>query len=175
MSAGRSLRRGGAHTRLVEPSWRDPLDTSHSRRTGGRWNASGAFGVLYLNGSLALARLQVAHTLVGQPYAIEDLDPREQHDLVEVEVAGAQFLDCVSDDGLAAMGLPATYPRDVPHATCQPIGADAHATDLAGVACRSAAAGATREDEELAVFDRVVGTIVTQGSRRPFGEWYLAA
>jgi RES domain-containing protein len=178
VSYGQAVRRGGAFNRLAEPSWSDPLDTSYSKRRGGRWNAPGSFGVLYLNASDPTARLQVHHKLAGHPYAIEDLDPTEQHDLVEVHVTEADVLDCASDQGLQAVGLPASYPLDddarpVPHEDCQPVGAAAYLEPLSGIACRSAAAGAAQPDEELAVFDRAVTHAVTQTGRRPFSDWYL--
>jgi hypothetical protein len=58
-----------------------------------------------------MARLQVQHKLRGQAYEVEDLDESEQHDLVEVEVAERDWLDCVTAGGLQAVGLPETYPR----------------------------------------------------------------
>ena len=178
MSYGRSVSRGGAYNRLVAPSWNDPLDTSYSKAKGGRWNAPGGFGVLYLNTSDRMARAQVDHKLAGQPLDIDDLDPAEQHDLVDVEVAVGDFLDCVSDAGLQAVGLPASYPVDgsgatVGHAVCQPVGASAYAEPLRGVACRSVARRAAADDEELGVFDRDVASTVRRIARRTFSEWYL--
>jgi hypothetical protein len=175
---GRSVSRGGAYNRLVEPSWNEPLDTSHSEAKGGRWNAPGGFGVLYLNRSYQLARAQVDHKLAATPFDIDDLDPAELHDLVDVEVAVGDFLDCVSDAGLEAVGLPAGYPKDgsgatVGHAACQPIGASAYAEPLRGVACRSVARRAAAGDEELGVFDRDVGSTVRRIARRTFSDWYL--
>ena len=76
--------------------------------------------MLYLNATEQMARLQVEHKLAGQPYDIEDLDPGAQHDLVEVDVAETDALDLVSAEGLAAVGLPASYPLD---ALGHPIGA----------------------------------------------------
>jgi RES domain-containing protein len=176
---GRTIRRGGAYNRLAEPSWADPLDTGHSRQRGGRWNPPGSFGVLYLNRDLRMARLQVLHKLRGQPYGIEDLDENEQHDLVSVEVEERAWLDCVTASGLAAVGLPATYPRHpngrpVRHATCQPIGQAAFDDGRPGIACRSAAADATPSDEELAVFDRDANASVRMSGRQPFSEWFWA-
>jgi hypothetical protein len=173
-----TVRRGGAHNCLAEPHWRDPLDTSHSKQAGGRWNAAGSYGVLYLNASERTARLQAEHRLAGQPYEIEDLDAAEQHDLVDVDVAEIDALDLVSDPGLVAVGLPASYPVDargdrIGHAQCQPVGRAAYDEELPAIACRSAATGATAGDEELAVFDRDVPALVTQTGRRPFSQWYL--
>src|SRR3954469_9565339 len=135
-------------------------------RHGGRWNTPDSYGVLYLNATERMARLQVEHKLAGQPYGIEDLDPAEQHDLVEVEVRETDALDLISDEGLQAVGLPASYPLDaegqaVRQAECQPIGQAAYDEPLPAIACRSAATGAAPTDEELAVFDHAIG-LVTQ-------------
>ena len=177
MAYGRTVRRGGACNRLAEPHWQDPLETSFSKQYGGRWNAPGSYGALYLNMTEQMARIQVEHKLAGHPYDIEDFDPANQHDIVEVDVAGTDALDLVSRDGLQEVGLPASYPHDadgqpVPHEQCHPVGQAAYDEPLPAIACRSAAAGAEKTDEELAVFDRDVG-IVTQIARRPFADWYL--
>lgn len=177
MAYGRTVRRGGSYNRLAEPSWTDPLDTSYSKARGGRWNPPGAFGALYLNRDHRVARLQVAHRLADQPYGVEDLDETEQHDLVEVNVPTRAWLDCVSDEGLEAVGLPITYPRHadgtpVAHQECQAIGQAAYDAGRSGVASRSGAQGASRKDEELAVFARNGGAEVAMTGRRPFAEWF---
>jgi hypothetical protein len=176
---GRAIRRGGSYNRLAEPSWAAPLDTSYSKQRGGRWNPPGSFGVLYLNGDVRAARLQVHHKLRGHPYGVEDLDESEQHDLVSVDVDERKWLDCVTAPGLEAVGLPTTYPRHtngraVRHQTCQPIGQAAFDDGRPGIACRSAAVEATASDEELAVFDRNAAAIrITD--RQPFAEWFWSA
>jgi hypothetical protein len=180
MAYGRTIRRGGTYHRLAEPAWDDPLDTSYSRERGGRWNPPGRFGAVYLNRDLRMARLQVQHKLRGQPYGVEDLDEDEQHDLVSVEVVKHHWLDCVTDLGLGAVRLPTTYPRyangrPVRHQTCQPIGQAAYDDGRPGIACRSAARGATSSDEELAVFERDVNAAVRMTGRRPFAEWFWGA
>jgi hypothetical protein len=174
---GQTVRRGGAFNRLAEPQWEDPLDTTFSKQQGGRWNVPGSYGVLYLNLTERMARIQVEHKLAGHPYGIEDLDPAEQHDLVEVDVAETDALDLVSDEGLSAAGLPVSYPVDdegqpVTHAQCQPVGQAAYDEPLPAIACRSAATGAQKSDEELAVFDRNTD-LVTAMARSPFADWYL--
>ena len=173
----RTLRRGGTYFRLAEPGWVDPLDTSYGQRRGGRWNPPGAFAVLYLNDSVPTSRLQVLHKLGGLPYGPEDLEPSAQHDLVTVEVPTLTHLDCVSDDGLAAVALPTSYPRyrngrPVTHATCQPIGSRAFESRLAGVACRSAATNAKPDNQELAFFDRASGPRPAVTTRTPFAAWW---
>jgi RES domain-containing protein len=178
MSYGETARRGGAYNRLAEPAWADPLDISFSKAAGGRWNAPGSYGMLYLNASVAVARAQAQHKLAGLPYGIEDLDESEQHDLVEVAVADGDFLDCVTEAGLEAVGLPASYPRHpdgrpVTHPECRPVGAAARADLRPGVACRSAATGAPADEEALAVFDTHAGGVVTTG-RVPFADWWYA-
>jgi hypothetical protein len=178
MAYGQTAPRGGAYNRLAETAWANPLDISFSAAAGGRWNQAGSYGVLYLNSSVDMARAQAEHKLAGMPYGPEDLDPAEQHDLVEVDVPAGEYLDCVNDPGLAAVGLPVSYPRhpdgtDVAHSECWPVGAAARADGQPGAACRSAAAGAPAGDEELAVFDTHAGG-VTQTGRRVFADWWYA-
>jgi hypothetical protein len=177
MAYGATVRRGGEYNRLAEPAWLDPLDISFSRTAGGRWNRPGSYGTLYLNLGVTMARAQADHRLAGLPYGVEDLDESEQHDLVEVQVPDGEFLDCVTDHGLEAIDLPASYPRHpdgraVEHAECWPVGAAARADGRQGVACRSAMQQAPA-GEELAVFDTDVGG-VTQTGRVTFGDWYYA-
>jgi RES domain len=174
---GKTVRRGGSYNRLAEPAWTDPLDTSYSKARGGRWNPPGAFGALYLNRDIRVARLRVEHALAGHPYGVEDLDEAELHDLVDLEVPEQAWLDCVSDGGLKAVGLPVSYPRHpdgraVEHSECQPVGQAAFDEGQPGVACRSAAGGATLADEELAMFVRAGRLKVTMTGRRPFADWF---
>ena len=176
---GRVVERSGEYNRLAEPGWADPLDSSFSEVNGGRWNPPGSFPVLYLNDTITTARLQVLHKLRGLPYGPEDLNPDQQHDLVAVQVPRDSYLDCVSDQGLAELELPATWPRHrnrrpVTHATCQPIGLQAHEDGLPGIACRSAAAGAAPANEELAFFDRPRRR-PRLVSRTPFERWWWEA
>ena len=180
MAYGRTIRRGGAYNRLAEPSCADRLDTSYSQLRGGRWNAPGSFGVRYLNRDLRMARLQVLHKLSGHPYGVEDLDESEQRDLIDVEVAERDWLDCVTAVGLESVGLPDTYPRHrngrpVRHATCQPVGPAAFDDGRPGIAYRSAATGASSTDEELGVFDRDVRASAQMSGRRLFADWFWGA
>ena len=178
MPYGRTVRRGGACNRLAEPHWGNPLDTSHSKRRGGRWNAPGSYGALYLNATERMARIQVEHKLAGHPYGIEDLDPVQQYDLVDVDVAETDALDLVSARGLRAVGLATTYQLDergrpIAHATCHPVGQAAYDDQLPAIACISAARGADPTDEALTIFDRNVAELVSPTRRRPFADWYL--
>jgi len=176
VSYGLTVRRGGGYNRLADPGWLDPLDTSFAKSVGGRWNAPGSFAVLHLNRDERVARLQADHKLAGQPYGIEDLEPAEQHDLVLVDVPEAERLDCLSDGGLEAVGLPPSYPRfadgePVGHHVCQQIGRRAYEAAHTGIGCRSAARGATGSDEELALFEG--HTALAVKGRRSFTVWYL--
>ena len=177
MSYGVAIRRGGTYNRLAESDWVDPLNTSYSKERGARWNPPGTFGVLHLNASERMARVQVVHKLSGRPYGVEDLDPAEQHDLITVKVPRAARLDCVTDDGLTAVGLPTSYPLDnrgsvIGYDVCRAVGQQAYEAGRTGIACRSAATGADLEDEELAVFDTHTDSI-QMTDRRPFAEWFL--
>lgn len=183
MPYGRTVRRGdgeGTYNRLALPDWDEPLDTSFSEEAGGRWNAAGAFPVLYLNAGEHMARVQVLDKLDGQPYQPEDLDPSEQHQLVLVDLPENDYLDCVTDEGLTAVGLPPSYPRqedgsEVGWETCQPVGQAAWDDGSPGVACRSAAGGASDEDEELAFFDRGREPQPEIRDRLDFDEWFLGS
>ncbi len=169
----RHLERGGRYLRVAKPDWRDPLAGAHSRERGGRWNPAGAFETVYLNASLEVARAQVRRQLAPLGIGPEDLDPASGPVLVSTEVPRARFVDAVTEAGLRSLGLPASYPldgadREVDHATCQPLGAAAHAAGEPGIAARSAAA-APAPGEELAYFGP---TAPAAADRRRFAEWF---
>ena len=42
--------RGGVYVRVADPDWDDPLSGEFAKARGGRWNAPGAFPVVYLSG-----------------------------------------------------------------------------------------------------------------------------
>lgn len=103
-----------------------------------------------------------------------DLRPEARPVLVPVTFEPTPLVDAVTDAGLAALSLPATYPHDVPHAHCRPIGAALHAAGERGIVCRSAAEcpGAGRYvGEEAALFEGRVA--VARGAVVPFAEWYV--
>lgn len=155
----RHLERGGRYLRVADPSWSDPLSPTYARRRGGRWNAPGRFGVVYLNASLAVARSQVRHKLETRGIRPEDLARDQGPVLVHTHIPEDRFIDAVSAAGLRAIGLPRTYPLDetgqpVPHERCQPIGQAAWDAGEPGIACRSAATLSPDGGEELAFFAR---------------------
>lgn len=143
---------GRVWLRAAQASWADPLDSSFARTHGGRWNPPGRFDALYLNGDVETACAQVRRMLEGTPLTEEDLDDDAPFVLVPATLPTGQIVaDAVSEDGLSALGLPATYPvrraKPVSRATCRPVGLAIHEAGLRGVWCRCAAtaAGTGRE------------------------------
>lgn len=164
----------GSFLRVAEADWTDPLDTSFSQLGGGRWNAPRTHPTLYLNADEVTARANVRAKFRRLPYGPEDLDPADAPHLVEVAVPAGQACELRTDDGLVAVGLPATYPVDrigesVSWDACWPIGAQAYEGELDGVACRSAAPGGL---EELAWFPQPGRPVPSILTRREFPDWY---
>lgn len=162
---------GGQYMRVADPLWADPTDASFAADTPGRWNPAGV-DCLYLNDDIDTARANVRHLFVGQAVQPEDLDPRSAPVLVWLDIPAGTAADGATPAGLAAVGLPATYPLDdmglvVSHATCQAIGEAAHTAGHDGVFARSAAPGG---NHELAWFAR--GRIANVEDTEPFDEWY---
>jgi RES domain len=169
--------RAGEHCRVCDPAWQDPLDTSFSRRRGGRWNPPGRYGALYLNDTVTSARKQVDHRFARHPLGVMMLRPERRPQLAVVMVARCRVQDCVTDRGLTRAGLPAGYPRHpdgtvVAHEQCWPLADAAHAAELDGVACRSAATAAAADEQELALFERAATAAVTLDDRLAFDAWY---
>lgn len=174
----RRISRGGPYHRVAEIGWGNPMDGAPGMAKGGRWNTPGSFPVVYLNRTVSLARLYVAHKLRDQPYGPEDIDPETGDVLASVNLPAKDHVDVVSDEGCLAVGLPATYPIDasgqvIPHETCQPIGAEAWQAKERGIACRSAIAGAATDDEELAWFQR--DNALTADRVLSFTDWFFGS
>jgi RES domain len=170
----RHVARGGPYVRVADPDWRDPLSGEHARRRGGRWNPPGSFGVVYLNDSVELARAQLRHRLEPRGIRPEDLDPEVGPVLVHTRVPDDEYVDALSAESLAELGLPVTYPLEaagttVAHDVCQPIGQAAWDAGERGIACQSAASSAPAGAEELAFFAR--RRLRLQRSER-FADWY---
>ncbi len=136
--------------RLTRPHYLDPFDPSFAQRRGGRWNPPDSWPTLYLNHDLATVHAQVRHLFAGRGVEPDDLDDDAPIRLAAATLPGRQRVaDVVSGDGVASVGLPATYPFDavggpIAHDTTQAVGVEAHRRGLRGVWCRSAA-GAGRE------------------------------
>ena len=167
------LERSGTYSRVCDPSWRDPLDTAFSEKHGGRWNAPGAFGVLYLNATIIVAAANARRNYDGEIATLFDLRPGLRPDLQFVDVQAAQFVDAVTKDGIGELGLPPRFPYAVAHRVCQRIGSLGYAAGERGIATRSnAEARASRVlGEELALFDTALA-LVSRGERVPFDQWY---
>ena len=171
---------GGTYSRVADPDWDDPIDTDFSFASGGRWNAPGTFPVLYLNETLGAARANVSMRLAEQRrlgITLDMLDPWGLPVLVDVLVSPGTAVDLTSDDGLAAVGLPMSYPLDasgeqVDHACCRPVGAAAHEAQHQGIRARCAALGAGRDDLELAWFRDNGGSAELTGTPRSFRDWF---
>jgi hypothetical protein len=139
--------------RIADPAWSDPLDPVHAGRVGGRWNPPESFPTLYLNADLVTARLNLRRFIAAWPYEPEDLRDDTGPVLVGARLPRQQRVcDVHSREGVAAVGLPASYPLDVDgapvtHARCQAVGLQAHEAGLRGIYARSAQArdGAGRE------------------------------
>jgi RES domain-containing protein len=110
----RTTSRAGRYLRVASPDWDDPLDGSYAAAKGGRWNPPGSYGTVYLNRTQTVARLNVDRLHVGLPYGPEDLDPNQAPILVATDVPEHDYLDVVTDAGIAAAGLRATptMPRE---------------------------------------------------------------
>ncbi len=165
--------------RICQPDRADPLDDTYSQHRGGRWNPPDSWRTLYLNEDVVTARLNVERFIADWPYEPEDLRADAGPQLVVAVLPGRQRVaDVHSPDGVASVGLPATYPlarsgRLVDHERCQGIGAEVVDAGLRGIRCRSARSpqGAGRE---LAWFPATARSRARMLERLVFGDWYWA-
>lgn len=161
--------------RVADASWAEPLDTSYAREHGGRWNPPSWGDTLYLSADLATARAQVVARADLSGFDVDDLTDDAPYLLVTAVLpAGQRATDAQSAVGLAAIGLPTTYPDDgtgklVPWERCQPIGPATVAAGLTGVLARSALA-AEPDGRELAWYPRP-GQLATAVSTTLFAHW----
>lgn len=165
--------------RVADPAWGDPVDPSFAANRGGRWNPAESHPTLYVNEDVVTARINMQLWADAWPYEPEDLRAEHAPVLVGAELPRAQHVaDVHTPDGVAALGLPSSYPVDhtgatVTHEVCQPIGVRLHSLGLRGVRCRSARSplGAGRE---LAWFPATTRSRATVTSVRSFDEWFWA-
>jgi len=163
--------------RIAEAVWADPLDPGFAAARGGRWNPPRSHPTLYLNEDRVTARLNLRFFIDGWPYEPEDLRDDTGPVLVRASLPPHQTAaDVHSRAGVAAVGLPATYPLDdggdiVSHSVCQPIGLEAKRARLQGVRARSARApeGAGRE---LAWFPASRRSRARASATETFESWY---
>lgn len=161
--------------RVADPDWADPLDPSFAAEQGGRWNPPGSHLTLYLNEDMPTARAQVNKLLEGSSVEPEDLDPG--FDLVLATLPRSQDVaDAMSEEGLEALGLPASYPRygngrPVRHDVCQPVGVAVYEAGLRGIHARSAVDD-SGDGRELAWFPARTTSRALLVSRLPFEDWW---
>lgn len=170
-----------AHTwwRIADHGWTDPLDPTSAQRRGGRWDPPESHPTLYLNEDQVTARLNLRHFTDQWPYQPEDLRDDTGPILVAAHLPRRQVVcDAHSRRGVAAAGLPVTYPYDkdgqlVAHSQCQKIGVRARRAGLRGVRSRTAQApdGARRK---LAWFPASPSSVARRLRTLTFHEWYWA-
>lgn len=159
--------RGPAY-RLVPAAAHDPTDARFSLDPGtsphgGRWHPPGAFPVLYTACDLRTCRLRYLRWLADEGLEEGDLAPDRRRVVYELHVRQDRLVDAVSDEGLAALGLPPSYPGGIGHDVTQPIGRTVHEQGLPGVWCRSSVLPPA---QEIALFTDYARTpAVTSGPR----------
>jgi hypothetical protein len=127
---------------------------------------------LYLNQSLAASRENARRYVrmrAGAAATFDDIATSALPDLQHYAVAESNFVDAVTTDGIAELGLAATYPTATPHPPCQGISEAAYAASELGIAVLSAVAPA---EEELVVFDHAVAAVDMKGTREKFLAWF---
>ena len=165
--------------RIADPSWANPLDPTYAQRVGGRWNPPDSFAALYLNEDLITARVNLTSFVARWPYEPEDLRNDTGPVLVVATLPRRQRVaDVHTSAGLAAVGLPASYPLGaggtlVPHDTCRPIGTAAKGAVLRGIRCRSANAPAG-DGRELAWFPANTRSRARPRATLTLGDWFWA-
>lgn len=156
---------------MCDPSWVNCVDTSYSKRFGGRWNPPGQFGALYLNASIPVAIANARRALrlqFGDAVTFDDLQDSERPHLLRVRVKKHAFVDAITERGLVAIGLSAKYPDEVQRESCQAAGLRAYQAREAGIAARSAVLPA---EEELAIFEDHLKLQKIE-AREAFESWY---
>lgn len=163
--------------RIADPGWVDPLDPSFAATVGGRWNPPQSFPVLYLNEDIVTARLNIRAFVSAWPYEPEELRSDTGPVLVGAKLpSGQRAVDIHSPEGVAAVGLPPTYPIEpsgniVAHEVCQPIGATAQEEGLDGIRCRCARSP-SGEGRELAWFPAEPTSTADLIGVTTFSDWY---
>jgi RES domain-containing protein len=126
----------GVLYRVVRRGWKDPLDTSFSRRSTHRWNTP-EFEALYCCASAKVARAVALDVFRLAGLVLEDLRTEHRPQLVEIAWRG-RLVDVATPQGVRAAGFPARYPEGVGREATQAAGSRWHAAGFEGVLCRSA-------------------------------------
>ncbi len=123
--------------RVVRAGWADPLDPGFSqRRPDRRWNTA-AFPALYCCCSPRVARAVARDLFRFAGVELEELAPAFRPRLVELAWWG-RVVDVASARGVAAAGLPTSYPRGVEKEATRERAVEWHRAGAQGVVCRSA-------------------------------------
>lgn len=169
----RHVRRAGSYHRVCKPEWADCADTSYYKHYGARLTPPGEFGALYLCATVEVAAAVARAQHAGRAIPLFSLRPSRRPQLQSFTVTESRFVDVVTTEGVAAAGLPSTYPYGVNHEKCWLVARQAYSADERGIACRSAAE--SEPDfwlgEELAIFDNAPMPTAA-GRRRSFSDWY---
>jgi RES domain len=139
---------------------------------GGRWNAPGAFGALYLNADVDAARANARRFLqviFGPNVLPEDIAEQSLPDVADFGVSETEFADALSRKGRRALRLAPHYAPGQGYPRCRAAGARVYCAGEAGIATTSAV---DDDREELTIFDRAVPTLVRPGRRQRFVSWY---
>jgi RES domain len=122
--------------------------------SGGRWNAGGSFGILYLNRNLEGARANARRFIAqqfGPDVLPEDIEPAYRPDAAAFAIDTTEFVDAVTGAGRRALRLAGTYAEKARYVRCRRVGSAAYEADEDGIATTSAV---LEQSEELAIFDR---------------------
>lgn len=143
--------------RVVRAGWTDPLDASYSRAgIDRRWN-TGDFPALYCCCSEAVARAVARDIFWAAGVAqLSELQSAYRPQLVEIAWSG-EVVDVASEEGVAAAGLPSSYPAGVERRATRQRAVDWHTDGAHGVVCRSASL-------------HRMGLATWTGDHRPWGE-----
>jgi len=165
--------------RIAQRGWTNPLDPTFAQRQGGRWNPPASYPTLYLNEDRVTARMNLRAFIAEWPYGPGDLRSESGPVLVGALLPRRQRVcDAHSPQGIAALGLPRSYPLDcegrrVPHACCQALGQRIRSDGLRGVRVRSAQ-GPDGIGREVAWFPATARSVARRVKVLAFDDWYWA-
>lgn len=165
---------------VVRTDWTDPLDVSYSQgRPDNRWNTA-EFPALYCCCCERVARAVTLDVLRLAGVELDDLQVSYWPQLVEVLWSG-RVVDAASAEGVAAAGLPASYPQGAGKDHTRRLGEQWHGAGAQGVVGRSASLarmgfakweGAHEHWSEVAIFTRNCDHLPALVRRREDLDWF---
>lgn len=114
----------------------DPLEGRPGPH-GGRWSPRHEYPVLYTSADEFVSRAFVVELLRRSNLVIEDLADDVRPVIAKIAWSG-EGVDVATSAGVAAAGLPATYPDGVDHSRTQPLAREWRQAGEQSVVCRSA-------------------------------------